>query len=315
MAYLFVHFKEKREPDGEQVYFGISLDGFHWQAVNDAKPVLWNYFGDKGVRDMTITKTKEGRYVILATDLSLSYGMIGKYQDSWQKIKELGSSDLIKWESEDLIHWSLSKPVTVGDESLGCCWAPDIIWDRKTNDYIVHWSSPQKIDGYQKMAIYYARTKDFKNFTEPKVLYEKADGSVIDSAIYEEDGRYYLFVKSDENPTTLLLLSSEDIAGPYKRVEAFDQKMKKIEQGLYEAPTAVKLKDDKWYLFLDYYGATTASGHGYVPFVANSLALGNFERCDVDFSFPYGFKHGTIIEISDEEFKRLETYQKTSDER
>src|SRR5699024_12634880 len=101
------------------------------------------------------------------------------------------------------------------------------------------------------MAIYYARTKDFKTFSAPKVLYEKADGSVIDSAIYEEDGHYYLFVKSDENPTTLLLLVSDTITGPYQRIEAFDQQMKKIEQGLYEAPTAVKLNDDNWYLLLD----------------------------------------------------------------
>ncbi len=34
MAYLFVHFKEKTSPDGEQVYFAISEDGFHWQEVN-----------------------------------------------------------------------------------------------------------------------------------------------------------------------------------------------------------------------------------------------------------------------------------------
>lgn len=28
-AYLFVHFREKTTPAGEQVYFGISRDGFH----------------------------------------------------------------------------------------------------------------------------------------------------------------------------------------------------------------------------------------------------------------------------------------------
>ena len=54
-AYLFVHFREKTTPDGEQVYFGISRDGFHWEAVNDGAPVLWAYYGDKGVRDFTIT--------------------------------------------------------------------------------------------------------------------------------------------------------------------------------------------------------------------------------------------------------------------
>lgn len=37
-AYLFVHFQEKTTPDGEQVYFGISRDGFHWEAVNYGVP-------------------------------------------------------------------------------------------------------------------------------------------------------------------------------------------------------------------------------------------------------------------------------------
>ena len=27
-AYLFVHFRERTTPDGEQVYFGLSRDGF-----------------------------------------------------------------------------------------------------------------------------------------------------------------------------------------------------------------------------------------------------------------------------------------------
>ena len=36
--YLFVHFREKTSPDGEQVYFAISRDGFQWEALNDRVP-------------------------------------------------------------------------------------------------------------------------------------------------------------------------------------------------------------------------------------------------------------------------------------
>lgn len=32
-AYLFVHFREKTTPDGEQVYFGLSRDGFYWEEI------------------------------------------------------------------------------------------------------------------------------------------------------------------------------------------------------------------------------------------------------------------------------------------
>ena len=57
-AYLFVHFKEKKTPDGEQVYFALSTDGFNWEQVNGGQPVLWSEKGDKGVRDHTIVRTK-----------------------------------------------------------------------------------------------------------------------------------------------------------------------------------------------------------------------------------------------------------------
>ena len=60
-AYLFVHFREKTTPDGEQVYFGVSKDGFNWEEVNGGAPVLWAYYGDKGVRDF-ITEVKALQY-------------------------------------------------------------------------------------------------------------------------------------------------------------------------------------------------------------------------------------------------------------
>jgi len=132
--------------------------------------------------------------------------------------------------------------------------------------------------------------------------------------MYEEDGMYYLFVKSERNPETIILLSSEYTTGPFRRVEAFDDHMKLIEQGMYEAPTAVKTANGHWCLFLDYYGATDAEGHGYVPFVAETLASGHFIRSDESFSFPYGYKHGTILSITDEEYKRLKQFKKSSSE-
>ena len=40
MPYLFTHFKEKLTPDGEQVYFALSKDGFNWTEVNGGEPIL-----------------------------------------------------------------------------------------------------------------------------------------------------------------------------------------------------------------------------------------------------------------------------------
>ena len=66
--YLFVHFRETTSPEGEQVYFALSEDGFHWEALNDGKPILWAYYGDCGVRDMTVFRdVKTGICLILQT--------------------------------------------------------------------------------------------------------------------------------------------------------------------------------------------------------------------------------------------------------
>lgn len=314
-AYIFVHFKEKRTPDGEQVYFAVSRDGFHWEKVNDGNPVLWSYEGDKGVRDCTIIRTKEGKFVIMGTDLSLAYGMPYQYQNNWENIARHGSKCLVLWQSEDLIHWSNQRMVKLGDEDFGCLWAPDIIYDKENGDYVVHWSSPHRSNQFGPKGIFYSRTKDFETFSKPELLYRREDGcGVIDSAMYEEDGKYYLFLKSEKNPARIVLMEDDQITGPFHRIGKFDKCMEKLEQGLYEAPTAFRTADGRWCLMLDYYGCA-AEGQGYVPFLADSLKSGNFVRSDAKFEFPYGFKHGTVMEITEEEYGRLKAFHKAPSQR
>ena len=305
--YLFVHFREATSPEGEQVHFAVSRDGFHWEALNGGKPVLWAYYGDKGVRDMTIVRDKRtGRFHIFATDLSLSFGMRGRYQHSWHKACTEGSRHLGHWASDDLIRWSEEDMVPIGDSGCGCVWAPDVIYDKAQDDYVLHFSSCHRENNYGPMGIYYVRTRDFVRFTPPKCLYRKPEGmgGCIDSAMYEEDGVYYLFVKSDKAPNRVMLLKGDSVTGPFTPMPAFDQSMLAVQEGVYEAPTAVRLDDGRWALFIDYYGVQGA-GQGYVPFICDDLSAGIFTRSDAHFSFPYGFKHGTILTVTEEECDRM----------
>ncbi len=303
-AYLFAHFREISTPEGEQLRFGLSRDGFHWEQLNDGHPLLWAYYGEKGVRDFTITRSKlDGKFYILATDLCLAYSMRAHRENFWHWASHNGSKCLSLWESEDLVNWSEQQLVKIGDEDFGCLWAPDIIWCEETQDYLVHWSTPHKSLDY-KQAIWCAHTKDFKHYGKPELLYDHPDSEVIDSAIYEEDGAYYMFLKSYPH---CILMKADSLRGPWTRVEAFDRSMDVLENGKHEAPTAVKLADGRWCLFLDFYGASGA-GQGYIPFVADSLASGDFRRADESFSFPYGFKHGTILPITTEEYERVKAH-------
>ena len=213
------------------------------------------------------------------------------------------------WESENLTDWTEQRLVQAGIPSMGCVWAPDVIRDPESGEYIVHYSASEASDDYREKGIWYVRTRDFVNYSKPEILYKKEGCDIIDSAMYEEDGRYYLFLKRAKTRGTcrIALLSSASVTGPFEEVPGFDKSMDQIEDGLYEAPTAVRLDDGKWCLFLDFYGARGA-GQGYVPFLADSLAGGKFVRSDGDFSFPYGFKHGTILTITDEEYERVKAH-------
>ncbi|MFC5651130.1 glycoside hydrolase family 43 protein [Paenibacillus solisilvae] len=303
-AYLFVHFREKRTPDGEQVYFALSKDGFNWKAVNGGKPVLWSELGEKGVRDHTVVRTKYGKFYILSTDLSLANCFHTKYRGDWSNINLEGSKCLSIWESDDLVNWSEQRLIELGDEDFGCLWAPEVFYDDQNEDYAVHWTSSHASNNFGNKAIYYSRTKDFKSFTKPQLLCRKDGSGIIDSAIYKENGLFYRFLKSEANPLGIIMQKGKTLTGEYTRIEAFDEEMAKLGHGAYEAPTAFKLNNGKWCLMLDFFGVE-GDGQGYVPFIADDIDTGRFIRSDESFSFPYGFKHGTVLVITIEEYDRI----------
>ena len=76
--------------------------------------------------------------------------------------------------------------------------------------------------------------------------------------------------------------------------------------GSYEGPTTYILPDGRWCLMLDFFGCEKEK-MGYVPFVSSEAGNMNFERKDELFSFPYGFKHGKVIEITDDEYEKLKS--------
>jgi hypothetical protein len=125
----------------------------------------------------------------------------------------------------------------------------------------------------------------------------------------EENGVFYLWVKSDKNPCGVIMLKSDSITGPFERMPEFDEEMAGLEggSGEYEAPTACKLQDGSYCLMLDYFGVR-GKGQGYIPFLAKDISSGIFKRSDKAFSYPYGFKHGTIMTITEEEYQRIKEF-------
>ena len=291
--------------EGEQIYFSVSKDGYVWELVNNGNAVLVADKGDLGVRDIVIARTKENSFVILATDLALRRNEETKYHGNIRNAFTEGSKCLAMWKSDDLVNWSEEMLLDLSGDKLGCLWAPGIFYDDDSSDYIVHWSATCKDDDYSGLSIYYSRTKDFLTFTEPELFYKKEDSETLDSCIVKEDGVYHFFVKSAEHPKAVIHETSANLFGPYQRDEAFDVQMDQVKlKEKYEAPAVFRPSDGKICLMMDFYGCERKEDQGYVPCVMDSLSDVHLNFAKEKFSFPYGFKHGTVLEITDEEYER-----------
>jgi hypothetical protein len=294
-GFLFTTFKGETTPKTEQIYFGLSPDGLHWDALNNGNPVLVSEIGEKGVRDPYLLRTDDGKkFIILATDLSINLN------NNWTRATHTGSKSIVIWESEDLVKWSVPRLVQVAADDAGCTWAPEAIYDEATRDYLVYWASTTGRDNYGKQRIWSARTTDFKTFSKAEIYIEKPT-TVIDTDIIREGKKYYRFTKDEKNKA-ITMETAEKVAGPWKDVEGFTLATM---QG-YEGPAAFELKPPAagvpatWCLLLDYY----SRGQGYKPFTTTDLASGKFTASN-DIKFPFTFRHGSVLALSGEEYERV----------
>lgn len=306
-AYLLVHYKSPDARMDEQVHFALSRDGYHWEAVNGGNPVFVADKGELGVRDPFILRTKDNRFVILGTNLCMSENFEKKYQRQWANMGRYGSQSVSMWTSDDLVNWSEQKLVPLGDETFGCFWGPNAMYEPSTGKYMVYWASSNASNDYGAKSIYCAETEDFETFGKAEFLCAKSDASVVDPCIRIIDGTYYRFLKSRSNPFAVILEKGKDFSGPYERVAGFDGCMEGLTANEYEAPLLYQLGDGKWCLLLDYFGENR-DYKGYVPFIAEDIEKGIFKEASEQFSFPYGMKHGEVLEITPEEYERIKAH-------
>ena len=294
-GYLFVTFRGEGSAEGEQIYFGLSNDGIRWDALNGDKPALVSTLGEKGARDPYLLRGEDGKFYLIATDLSIFHNR------DWGRAVRAGSRAILIWESQNLVDWSQPRLVTVAPTDAGCTWAPEAIYDPASKKYLVYWASTTQRDNFAKHRIWGAWTQDFKTFGEPFIYIEKPTTVIDTDIVRAENGKYYRFTK-DEKFKAITMEVGESLTGEWKDVPGFSLAQLKG----YEGPACFVLKPSKdakpatWCLLLDYY----SRGQGYKPFVTEDLASGKFEPGSA-FEFPFRFRHGSVLPVSSTECARL----------
>ena len=293
-GYLFTTFKSEATPMTEQIYFGLSQDGFHWDALNNTNHVLVSDIGEKGVRDSYLLRSHDGKkFFLLATDLSINL-----HRD-WHRATHAGSKSIVIWESDDLVKWSAPRLVKVAPDDAGCTWAPEAIYDEETKDYLVYWASTTGRDNFAKQRIWSAHTTDFKTFSPPQIYIDKAD-TVYDTDIVRDGNMYYRFSK-DSTKKAITMEAADKLTGPWLEIPS--PTLAAATQR-YEGPSAFQFtpqgqgQPETWCLLLD--------NGGYKAFTTTDLASGKFTASN-ETKFPFRFRHGSVLPLSAEEYQRVKT--------
>lgn len=275
-AYLFTYFKGNGE-DG--LHIAYSLDGLKFTALNNDKSFLTPLVGiSKLMRDPCLIQTPDRTFHMVWTA-------------GWTE-RGIGYAS-----SRDLITWSEQKYIMVMEKepSARNCWAPEIVYDKKTKQFLMFWATtiPGRFPDTEKAGdsdynhrIYCITTNDFRTFSETKLFYNEGF-NVIDATIINTGKNYVMFVK-DETRTpaqkNIRITTSASLFGPYSTPS-------EPITGKYwaEGPTSVKIRDT-WFVYFDKY---TEKKMGAV----SSKDLSNWTDISDKVSFPDGMRHGTVIEV------------------
>ncbi len=283
-AYLFSYFKNNGE-DG--LHLAYSLDGLKWETLkNDAsflQPVLSK---DKLMRDPCIIRGGDGLFHMVWTV-------------SWND-RGIGYAY-----SKDLIHWSEQQyiPVMRNEPNARNCWAPEITYDDKSKTYMIYWATTipgqfsetdSKTENQYNHRHYYVTTKDFKSFSDTRLLYDPGFNS-IDATIVKDGKRFVLFFKDETREPAqknLRIAYSDQLTGTYTKAS-------EPITGKYwaEGPTTVKI-DGKWIVYFDKY---TEHKYGAI----SSSDLKNWTDISDQISLPEGIRHGSILRITKQELNAL----------
>lgn len=270
-GYLFGHFISELNADGEQIYFATSSDRLNFTDMNCGKPVLRSTVGEEGVRDPYLYRSPEGdRYFLIATDL---------------------------------VNWGTPKHIKVAPENAGMAWAPEMIYDDVSGQYIIFFASsimnPETKYKAKPNAIYYVATRDFVNFSDTRLLIDnQTDGEeegkareIIDTTILKIGDTYYSASKDGDNAEInggIRIMKTKTLLDPASWEKVYDldelgldltgQRISVLTNASLEGPELFQLNKKDWtdpekpeyVLMADQYKA----GAGYLP-ITTTLTKGD----------------------------------------
>jgi hypothetical protein len=190
------------------------------------------------------------------------------------------------------------------------CWAPEIIYDDRTKEYVIFWATTipgrfPESDGQSSKGppdpglnhrIYCVTSEDMEAFNPTKLFYNPGF-NVIDSTIVKNGGTYVMFLKDETNlpfkpQKNIRMAQAAAAGGPYGPASA-----PITGDHWCEGPTSIKI-GDVWFLYFDRYRENR-----YGALISRDMK--GWEDITGKIHFPEGARHGTVFEADEATLARL----------
>lgn len=276
------------EPANEGLRFIYSRDGIHWDSIQGT--FLTPAVGDQKVmRDPSIVRGPDGTFHLVWTS-------------SWRKDRGFGYAS-----SKDLIHWTEQRFIEVmKDTTTVNVWAPELFYDDVKKQYMIVWAScvPGKFPDYiedhrNNHRLYYVTTKDFKKFSEARLLIDP-DFSCIDATLVKRADNDYVMVLKDNSrkQRNIKVAFAKSPYGPWSKAS------EPFTESFTEGPSTAYV-DGWYYIYYDSYRHKIYGAHRTKDFI-------NFQDQTGTVKFPVGHKHGTVFMADEKLVDALKKYNSES---
>jgi len=325
-TYLFAFFSNNT-PNGEQIRYALSNDGFNYTSLNEGRPVVASdtISIKKSIRDPHIMRSEDGKtFYMVLTDMRSSEG--------WQS-----NDGLVLMKSTDLIHWehkAIDFPTRfpnipgLNAQNLHAVWAPQTIWDPEAKKYMIYYSigrhdweypttDPRFNQPYFKLFYSYAN-EDFTDITEPKLLFDFGKASIDGDIVFDKKNNEYVLFFKDEGRSVInplgpnggwktrqgvMRATSKSLTGPYK---AEWKHLQKPGQYPVEGSSVFPLiNSDEFILMYDCYA------NGHYQFCKGNLKEFTYIK-DTPTKGTFTPRHGSVMHITNAERARLEAWSNLS---
>lgn len=303
-AYLFAHMHQSQE----HTCYALSRTGQTWDDLLGGGEVFDTKAATVtgGMRDAYVCRTQDGRFMLAGTDMTSRLGWTSNH------IMELMLSP-------DLVHWTKNVKIDLETpenlEALGgitaddmkAAWAPQIIYDRETDSYVVYYS----VGFPDRHRIYYQQVDSELNILTRPALYFDPGYDIIDADIVwnDVDRQYVMLYKSEQGSgfyratATHLVPRSGETTGTCQWTQTAGFHVNENNQAI-EAPTQWRpIGSTRWKLAYINYGG----GYGYKmrDMDEHGLNVGSPTRI----SGNVAAQHGSILKITAEEYDYLKTWE------